>query len=317
MVNHATCALHDFSERGFLYQPLALKIQKIMSSSDQLPVYHTDFDDEDGDITLCSNDNPSIRFRTSKFLLKKASKYFKDMFSLKRSPNEDDIVHLDHNAQTVEGLLRMISGMEIPCLKSLDIIEPLLHAAEFYQMPGPISITRELIWSSTEFDPFRLYALACRYEWHELANQASHRTLGFDITSKAVAPYLRKIYDEHLHNLTQLHWTRRKDLRIDLVAHTPFAQITSHCSACSARKPNGEISMLYEYQVYMEMERRPLGDTICTAEFFEAISTDGIKCHGCRYGTGQGSLKVDVSAVLPLLKRYVDALPKTIEDIEC
>ena len=66
-------------------------------------------------------------------------------FSSSQSSSANQIIHLDESADTVEALLRMISGVPIPSLTSYDAIEPILYAAEKYDMPGPLSIIRMVL----------------------------------------------------------------------------------------------------------------------------------------------------------------------------
>ncbi len=72
----------------------------------------------------------------------------------------------------------MICGLEIPVLDTWDTVEPVLYAAEKYDMPGPASIVRALLRTPTFVDaPLRLYAAACHFGWAEDPRAAPTRSL--------------------------------------------------------------------------------------------------------------------------------------------
>ncbi|EPQ57609.1 hypothetical protein GLOTRDRAFT_37773, partial [Gloeophyllum trabeum ATCC 11539] len=110
--------------------------------------YHPLFCSEEANVVLGCKDG-SMYFRLHAFTLKTASSWFRAMFTLPQcsdtatitsSPAASDVIRLDEDAPTLEALFRMICGLPIPPLDSYDTIEPLLYAADKYDMPGPISI---------------------------------------------------------------------------------------------------------------------------------------------------------------------------------
>jgi hypothetical protein len=78
--------------------------------------------------------------------LKMISSWFRTMFTLKpgssllshnrnqrdtiTAPTDTEIIGLDEDSSTLEPLLRMICGFEIPTLDTWDAVEPVLYAAE-------------------------------------------------------------------------------------------------------------------------------------------------------------------------------------------
>lgn len=75
------------------------------------------------------------------------------------------------STDTLELLLRMVSGLPLLPVDNYDVIDKILYAAEKYDMPGPMSIIRLLIMTPPLLDqPFRLYTVACRYGWEEEAS---------------------------------------------------------------------------------------------------------------------------------------------------
>src|SRR6266851_6560510 len=124
----------------------------------------------DADVVLGSRDG--VLFRVPSTTLKMTSAWFRTMFTLpqgsppsSRSQSQRDtfantaatgpstaapaadteIISLDEDARTLEPLLRMICGLEISTLDTWDAVEPVLYAAEKYEMPGPASIVRALL----------------------------------------------------------------------------------------------------------------------------------------------------------------------------
>jgi hypothetical protein len=191
-----------------------------MNSSDGTQTankFHPEFSHEDENIVLCSTDE--IRFLTYKVILRQASGFYRDTLSLPQSSVTGsgdkvtvDFVALDEDGETIADILRMICGRAVRKLDFLNVIEPLLYAAEKYDMPGPISIIREAAWANTALDPFRVYALSCRYGWQDLAKMSSTRTLTSDIADSAVLDKLQRITDTTaLMKLLQLHLQRKRD----------------------------------------------------------------------------------------------------------
>ncbi|KDQ53634.1 hypothetical protein JAAARDRAFT_39316 [Jaapia argillacea MUCL 33604] len=68
--------------------------------------------------------------------------------------------------------------------KSNSVIEPIVYAAEKYDMPGPLSIVCALSMAPHFLsDPLRLYSMACRYTWSEEARSASTLSLSLPIST--------------------------------------------------------------------------------------------------------------------------------------
>jgi hypothetical protein len=90
----------------------------------------------DVSVTLVSRDK--VLFRISACVLRASSCVFDTILSLpqpKASPREPVIDNLDEDATTIDGLLRMITGREIPPLDTLESIEAFALAAENGRCP--------------------------------------------------------------------------------------------------------------------------------------------------------------------------------------
>lgn len=277
------------------------------------PPYHPLFSSPDADIVLGSKDG--TLFRVHSFTLKSTSGWFRTMFTLPQrsdSPASSDVViYADEDATTLEGLLRMISGLPIPRLDSYDIIEPILHAAEKYDMPGPASIVRALVMTPPLLsEPLRLYAIACRYGWQQEAQMASRYTLTLDLHDPAQRSSLNKLGTDALLNLFQLHHDRRETLRRRL-DDPPFVSDGRDrtCSNCGQVVDYHTWREL-KYVVILELDKRPSGDTVCSEEFSEwpaARACWDARCSHCE------KVLYDKKETLRVIRECIEQLPKSVE----
>lgn len=254
--------------------------------TDEGPKYHPMFPFE-SDVVLCSRDG--ILFRVPSTTLKMTSSWFRAMFTLPQSappsvsatplsrtrslpapPVESEVIALDEESRTLEPLLRMACGLEIASLDTWDAVEPVLYAAEKYDMPGPASIVRALLRTPAFADaPLRLYAAACHFGWSDDARAASTRSLLLDLYAPAHRAALLRLRTADLLALFELHHTRRAQFRARLAEH-PFltdAQLSdanaARCSRCRDPISYAEWRELKHAMLY-ELERRPAGDTVLT-----------------------------------------------------
>ncbi|KAL7281245.1 hypothetical protein ACG7TL_004553 [Trametes sanguinea] len=275
---------------------------------------HPLFSSEDGDVVLGSKDR--VLFRVHSYTLKTTSGWFRAMYSLpQRGPSVADIpaetIYVDEDSATLEGLLRMVCGLPIPRLDSYDVIEPILHAAEKYDMPGPMSIIRALVVTQPLIDdPLRLYAIACRYGWQDEAMMASRYTLTLNLHAPEHRSTLQKLGTEALLNLFQLHHVRRETLRRRL-NDPPFVNDAgdTSCSHCGTLVDYHTWREL-KYVIVMEMDSRPLGDTVCNPGLLEwpaARACWNAKCHNC------DRVLYDKTLTMRVIRECIDSLPTTIE----
>lgn len=276
--------------------------------------YHPSFTTSDGDVVLGSKDG--ILFRVHSFTLKTTSGWFRAMYTLPQhtttpSDQPPEVIFVDEDSATLEGLLRMVCGLNIPKLDSYDIIEPILHAAEKYDMPGPMSIVRALLSTPPLLsDPLRLYAITCRYGWHEEAMMASRETLTLNLHSPEHRPTLQKLGTDALLNLFALHHTRRETLRRRL-DDPPFVNDTgdTSCSNCGSIVDYHTWREL-KYVIIMEMDARPLGDTVCSPGLLEwptARACWSAKCLNC------DRVLYDKTLTMRVIRECIEQLPTTIE----
>lgn len=276
--------------------------------------YHPLFSGPDGDVVLGSKDG--ILFRLHSYTLKTTSGWFRAMYSLPQQSTSlldqpPDTIYVDEDSSTLEGLLRMVSGLSIPKLDSYDTIEPILHAAEKYDMPGPMSVVRALLSTPALLsDPLRLYAITCRYGWQDEACMASRATLTLNLHAPEHRLTLQKLGTDALLNLFSLHRTRREALRRRL-DDPPFVNDSgdTSCSNCGSIVDYHTWREL-KYVIIMEMDERPLGDTVINAGLLEwpaaRVCWDA-KCPSCE------RVLYDKTLTMRVIRECIDQLPTTIE----
>ncbi|KIY50374.1 hypothetical protein FISHEDRAFT_39617 [Fistulina hepatica ATCC 64428] len=278
---------------------------------DNDPSFHPLFSDPGADIVLASKGG-STRFRVHSWTLKTTSGFFRQMFSL---PNPDtspaEVLYLDEDEVTLEHLLRMACGFPLLPVQDYDQIDALLFAAEKFDMPGPMSIIRLLV--STQplagtGHPLRLYSVACRYGWAEEAKLASTQTLTTDLHDPEFRPLLQRLSTTAVLDLFQLRHARREGLRKRL-NDPPFVPGGSTtCISCHSPIDYHTWREL-KYKIVLEMDLRPLGDTIMNyglVEWREAQACWAAKCKCDRN-------LYDKAETLRVIRECIDGLPKSIE----
>lgn len=305
------------------------------SAASKGPKYHPLFS-FDADVVLSSRDG--VLFCVPSMTLKMTSSWFRTMFTLPQGsppassrshnrnqrdtstvPTDTEIIGLDEDSSTLEPLLRMICGLEIPTLDTWDAVDPVLYAAEKYDMPGPASIMRALLRAPTFTDaPLRLYASACHFGWAEDARAASTRSLTLNLYDSVHKPSLLRLRTADLYALFALHHERRVQFRAR-IADSPFltdAQLVDTASArCSRANCRDSISYVewreLRHVMLAELERRPSGDTVLTGleEWPAAQACWAAKCKrvSCQ------SPVYDKALSSKAIKDLLDSLPNAVE----
>ena len=303
------------------------------SASPQGPKYHPLFS-FDADVVLRSRDG--VLFRVPSMTLKMTSSWFRTMFTLPQAtppassrshdrnqrdtttvPTDTEIIGLGEDASTLESLLRMICGLEIPTLDTWDAVEPVLYAAEKYDMPGPASIVRALLRTPTfTNEPLRLYAAASHFGWAEDARAASTRSLSLNLYDSAHKPSLLRLRTADLYALVALHHERRVQFRAR-IADAPFLTDAQLLDATSARCARCHDAISYaewrelRHVMLAELERRPSGDTVLTGleEWPAALACWAVKCKrpSCQ------SHVYDKALSSKAVKDLLDSLPNAVE----
>ncbi|EKM54218.1 uncharacterized protein PHACADRAFT_257912 [Phanerochaete carnosa HHB-10118-sp] len=276
-----------------------------------VPVFHELFNSPNADTVLGSKDR--VLFRVHSYTLKTTSGWFKDMFSLPQKDRASDHrvdIFLDEDASTLEALLRCVCGLAIPCLESYDVIEPLLFAAEKYDMPGPLSIVRALASTPPLLaDSLHLFVLACRYGWDDVAQLAASQTLTLNLNDEKYRPVLAKLMSIPLLNLLALHRGRRDTLR-ERLNEAPFVSdsVESTCSHCGSKVDYHTWREL-KHRIVTEMDVRALGDTVLDpgiSDWPEAQRCWAAQCSNC------GRVLYDKKETLRAIRSRIEELPTTL-----
>ncbi|KAG2113822.1 uncharacterized protein F5147DRAFT_679983 [Suillus discolor] len=274
--------------------------------------FHQSFSSLDADVVLGAKDQ--TLFRIHSWTLKTTSGWFRSLFSMPQQnplPNHPEVINLDEDSHTLESLLLMICGLPINPLTSYDEADAMLFAAEKYDMPGPMSLIRVLIMTPPFLDqPLRLYAAATRCGWEEEARHASAQSLALNIYAQEYQPVLRKLHTGAVLDLMNLHRNRREGIRQRL-NEQPFVtgSMTASCPRCRWKIDHHTWREL-KYRVVMEMDVRPLGDTVVDVgltEWPEAIACWDARCPN----TECTCVLYDKVETLRLIRDCIDGLPKT------
>lgn len=112
-------------------------------------------------------------------------------------------------------MLRAITSKEIFPLKTFELLEAFIKAAEKYDMPGPLSVARFMVVGNPFIrEPVRVYAIACRQGWRNEAAQASSQTFSLNIMNPEVTRHFAGMDGQDIAKLLNLHW-RRRDVILD------------------------------------------------------------------------------------------------------
>jgi hypothetical protein len=158
--------------------------------------------------------------------------------------------------------------------------------------------------------PLRLYAIACKFGWVEEAKLASTETLKLSIHAPEYRTSLSRLNTESLLDLIELHRSRREELRARL-DHPPFVVGgTTMCAPCGWRLDYHTWREL-KYKIIMEMDARPLGDTILDPglpDWFEAQACWIAKCPNADCHR----LLYDKASTISAIKAAIDNLTNSV-----
>ncbi|KAF8182683.1 hypothetical protein BJ912DRAFT_977545 [Pholiota molesta] len=303
-------------------------------ADDFSPKYHPSFSYPDADITLRSLQG--TLYRVHSFTLRTTSGLFATMFDLPQprkllSPECDDRVLENQTIQAetldvyeddfpLEHLLKLMSGLPTAKLDSLDDFEKVIRIAEKWDTPGPLSTMRHSLISKPFLaqEPLRCYSIAKHFRWDAEAKAASTHTLVLDLCDPIHTPIMELMSSKDILVLLELRRKRRDLFRDLLDSPERFAAGNSspyHCHLCGVTVLDNHPWKAFKHVMFLEMERRPLGDTLGsvvgeTAEWPEALACWEAKCskEGC------GGLNYDRIATLRQIRACVALLPLTIED---
>ncbi|KAJ7661073.1 hypothetical protein B0H17DRAFT_1337270 [Mycena rosella] len=161
---------------------------------------------------------------------------------------------------------------------------------------GAVARVRDML-GGTAFaeEPLRLYALAVRTGWAEEARGAARATLGLALYDEAHREALARIPARGLMALLGLH-RRRRD-----ASTTCSAARTQRGQPCVAGVPG---------TIFVEMDTRPLGDTVTGFEVEEWSEARACGMLSVRGATVEANLRQD--AILREIKACIEGLPDAV-----
>jgi hypothetical protein len=158
-------------------------------------------------------------------------------------------------------------------------------------------------------EPLRLYAIATKFGWDEEARIAATQTLSLDLYDEENRSTLERIPSRLLMTLFRLHRSRRDAFKRLLDGDGGLFEAGNSakclCPGCGELTDNHTWREL-KARMFMEMDKRPLGNTLCgleMEEWPEAIACWEAKCKHC------GRLNYDKLETLRDIKRCIDTLP--------
>jgi hypothetical protein len=194
------------------------------TSSSELDIFESPLLQQAPDLVLLSSDGNN--FQVHKTILAKASPLFEDMFTLARPPRSLDStehptsglglsslprVSISEDAGAIRLVLRSVyqmtdsSASAVPALSQLSRA---MTAAHKYQIDAALrALYSKAYINYVEQEPFRLYALACRFRFRDEARQAARFHLTQppqDYAMKDVSYEVRAMSSMDYHNL--LHY---------------------------------------------------------------------------------------------------------------
>ncbi|KZT67855.1 hypothetical protein DAEQUDRAFT_739103 [Daedalea quercina L-15889] len=148
------------------------------------------FDNHYGDADVILRSVNGTDFYVHKNVLRIASSFFADMFSLPQPvydsasdgdiatgvsdrPSGVPIVSVSENSQVLEDILRMCYPVEKPNLDSVQVISPLLEVAMKYQMPEATNVMMRQLMTLCCSQPLDVFAEACKRDLEEVAAHAA------------------------------------------------------------------------------------------------------------------------------------------------
>ncbi|KAG2367639.1 hypothetical protein BDR07DRAFT_1393169 [Suillus spraguei] len=273
--------------------------------------YHPLFGSPDADAVFRSSEG--THYRLHSFVLRTTSGFFRPMLSLSdinsigSSPDpssEASSIGLQETDGVLTRLFIMISGMEIPQWDSLDEIEEVLHAAEKYDMPGPISILRSVIISHHFMaEPLHVYAIAARYQWEEVLQNAAEACFAIPIHQQNYLSVLKRIPTDDLLRLIDLRRERRDAFMRAINNEVQFTDGCSRDECVCGRATDRHALYRFKLSVYKEMDEKPIARNMDDEDWKAARRLWNHKCLFC------GTLVYDRIATMEGIRPCIDMLP--------
>jgi len=275
--------------------------------------YDPAFAETDANIVLHSSDG--TKYRIPSFTLRTTSGFFRDMMTLPQCNDpslnrDDDYIILGETSKVLGTLFRMISGFETPRWASIDEVEDVLAAARKYDMPGPLAAIRSMTVTPLIIgEPLRLYAIAAQQGWEEEAKEASRHTLRLCIYDAEHASTLQRVPSPYLLRLFALHRTRHDQFRALSAREGGCFGLKARCDYCGGCQD----WLPLVHRMMLEMDRRPLGDTLLGRQWMEWQETKSFLYNGtCKQRERCVEYNLHEPKIAAFLDNSLKSLPSTI-----
>ncbi|EJD37690.1 hypothetical protein AURDEDRAFT_173205 [Auricularia subglabra TFB-10046 SS5] len=253
------------------------------------PRFHTDF--AAGDVEIITS--TGVRFRTQAAILCRTSGFFASLFAHAQAeasapPGEPAQITVDEDAKTIAILLKIASGLPFLTETSglgLQGMERLALSAEKYEISGALDVVRLSLRTKRPNLPesaMLRYALASRFNWVDLAEEAARETLDIALDYDAL-PYMDM---RHLARLLSLR-QRRIDTFTQVITSLsgPFAlENNGNCRHSSKSHPAGDGTAAWTMlraSLLVKMWSRPSASSIFEDdEAVEALCDAKCRVHG-------------------------------------
>jgi len=210
------------------------------------------------------------------------------------------LIHLTENSSTLHIVLRLCYPVENPDLSDLEDIRRLLEARRKYMIEAFDDTIEYALFRVAEARPFSVFALASRYGFEDIANEAAKRMLSFPMTELSDKSALKDITGPQYHRL--LHYRqeciRRATTEPQLMWFTSLSSsyppVPTTSPSCRAQFHFYFVSApprslwvphwwtRYLYNASQLLEARPRGSTVTSAELLERFNEDTAFCPDCR-----------------------------------
>lgn len=144
------------------------------------------FDDTLADIVLLTSDK--VQFHVYKVVLSLSSPFFKEMFSLPQppqgsnpnSPDGSNVIAISENSKAIDKLLRICYPGRGPSFPDFGDVPGVVEAMVKYEI---VESAREILLEFIQKEPLRVFSIACRHRWSDIAEKAAKETLRFPLLS--------------------------------------------------------------------------------------------------------------------------------------
>ncbi|KAF9475574.1 hypothetical protein BDN70DRAFT_813919 [Pholiota conissans] len=272
---------------------------------------HPQFGLQEADIILISSNDTA--YRVPHFTLRNTSGFFRNHLSgYSAGVDTHPPIEIAESDKVLSKVLCMICGLHTDNWESIDEVDDALALAQKWDAPGPLSTIRGAITAPMFLaDPLRLYAIAAKLGWDEETRIAAAQTLSLNLYDEEHRSNLERIPSRSLMALFRLHRKRRDEFKrlVDGDSLNLFEAGNgpkSFCIGCAGEEVDNHTWRELKARMFMEMDRRPLGDTLCgleMEEWPESIACWEAKCGKC------GRLNYNKLITLRDIRQCISKLP--------